>query len=84
MLFRNDANIERAMDIGASVWFAEYGSKGNNEKLFSEVVTDVHDPAAPILCIACRTERPHDAFRMVACFGQAFDRCAASINQNTV
>jgi hypothetical protein len=58
---------------------AEHKSEGDDEQLITEVVVDVHDPAAPIFEAPSHSEGSHDTR-----FSEVVYHGAAAIDQNLV
>jgi hypothetical protein len=64
------------------VRLAEHKQKGDDEKLFAEVIVHVQDPAAPIFEVSGRREGSYDAGRVIAGFDEVIYHRAASIDQD--
>jgi hypothetical protein len=61
---------------------ANHERKRHDEEFIVEVVADVQDSAAPILCAMCHGQRTHDASCVVSRFREAINGSAVPIAQN--
>src|SRR6266481_8448834 len=68
--------------MATSMRLAEHESEGDNEELFTEVVVDVQDPAAPIFQATRHGEGSHDTGRVITRLSEVIYRGAAAIDQD--
>jgi len=61
---------------------AENGRERDFKNLFVEIVADMHDPVAPVLCAVFHNQRPDHASRVVAGFGEVAHRHAGLVDAN--
>ena len=64
--------------------FAEHECKGDDEQLITDVIVDLHDPAAPIFEAPRHSEGSHDTRCMITRLNEVVYHGAAALDQNLV